>query len=804
MKKFDNNYLKPSQQQINNLLENYQARQYIYVEKLSISITQEFPKHPFAWKILAAVLKLTGRLSESLVPSQTSILLEPKDAEAHNNLGIILQELGRLNEAEESFKKTILLKPDYAEAHNNLGAVLQELKKLNEAEESFKKTILLKPDYAEAHSNLGAVLQELKKLNEAEECFRKAILLKPDYAEAYYNLGITYKELDKLNETEECYKQAILLKPDYAEAHSNLGITLHVLGRLNEAEESFKKAILLKPDYAKTHNNLGTTLQELRRLSESEECFRKAILLKPDYAEAYYNLGITYKEFGKLNEAEESFKKAILLKPDYAEAHSNLGITYKEFGKLNEAEESFRKAILLKPDYAEAYSNLGITLHVLGRLNEAEESFRKAILLKPDYAESHNNRNLCLNYSSLWSPLFIYKQHLEFEKQFSRSKVEHSLSTFLKKDSSKKLRIGYVSADFKTHSVAFFFEPLLKNHNSHTVETFCYYNNTVIDTTTKNLMIASDHWRSIFGISDQNVINLIKSDKIDILVDLSGHTAGNRLLVFIQKPSPVQVTWLGYPNTTGLSTIDYRLTDIIADPIGEADELHSETLLRLPNGFQCYQGNNDIPVNTELPQMRTKQITFGSFNNISKITPIVIKTWSKILHSVPKSRLVLKLQKLNNNTSYYHDLFIQEGISKERIEFYQPSPTTEEHLRLYNTIDICLDPFPYNGATTTCEALWMGVPVITLSGDRHVGRVGASILTNINLKDFITGDINGYIELAIELSANMKYLMELRTGLRKRMQNAPLCDGLTFAKNFETVYKDMWSNFESKINQKLI
>ena len=798
MKKFDNNYLKPSQQQINNLLENYQARRYIDVEKLSISLTQEFPQHPFAWKVLAAALKLTGRLSESLVPSQKSVLLEPGDAEAHNNLGIILQELGRLNDAEESFRKAKKLKHNYAEAHNNLGAVLQELERLNEAEESFGEAVLLKPDYAEAHSNLGAVLQELERLNEAEESFKKAILLKPDYAEAYYNLGITYKKLKRLNEAEEYYKQAILLKPDYAEAYSNLGITCHELGRLNEAEESFKKAILIKPDYAEVHSNLGTTLQELRRLNESEESFKKAISLKPDYAEAYYNLGVTYKELGRLNEAEESFKKATLLKPDYAEAYSNLGIIYKELGRLNEAEKYYKQAILLKPDYAEAYSNLGITRNELGRLNEAEEFFRKAIEIKPNYSNAHNNRNLCLNYSSLWSPLFIYQQHLEFEKQFGRSKVEHTLSPFFKKDSSERLRIGYVSADFKIHSVGFFFEPLLKNHNSHAVETFCYYNNTVVDTTTKRLMVACDHWRSIFGISDQNVINLIKNDKIDILVDLSGHTAGNRLLVFTKKPAPVQVTWLGYPNTTGLSTIDYRLTDIIADPIGEADELHSETLLRLPNGFQCYQGNDDIRIDTKLPQKEDKQITFGSFNNLSKITPIVIKTWSKILHSVPTSRLVLKLQKLNNNTSYYHDLFIQEGIDKERVKFYQPSPSIEEHLSLYNTIDIGLDPFPFNGATTTCEALWMGVPVITLLGDRHVGRVGASILTNIGLEDFIAHDINGYIELAVEMSSNLKYLMEIKTGLRKQMQNAPLSDGLSFAKDFEILYQDMWSKYQLK------
>ena len=629
MNELDNNYLKPSRQQINNLLENFQARQYIDVEKLSISMTQEFPKHPFGWKVLAVVLKLTGRVGESLIPSQKAVLFNPKDFEAHNNLGIILQEL----------------------------------EKLNEAEDSFRKAIILKPDYAEAQSNLGAMLQELKKLSEAEECCRQAIILKPDYAEAHYNLGIILKELGRLSAAEECYRQAIKLKPDYAEAYNNMG------------------------------------------------------------------------------------------------------------------------ELLKQP----------------GRLEEALVSYNKAIKININYSEAYSNRNLCLNYLSLWSPLFIYNQHLEYEKQFGSLKIESALNLPLKKISGERLRIGYVSADFKKHSVAFFFEPLLTNHNNHVVETFCYYNDTVIDATTKRLMKACDHWRSIFGVANQDAVSLIKNDKIDILVDLSGHTAGNCLLIFAQKPSPIQVTWLGYPNTTGLSTIDYRFTDIIADPIGEADNFHSETLFRLPNGFLCYQGNEKILVDVDLPQKKCEQITFGSFNNISKITPIVIKTWSKILHRVPKSRLVLKLPKLNSDTALYHELFNQEGIAKERVEFRKRSSSIEEHLNLYNTIDISLDSFPYNGATTTCEALWMGVPVITLLGDRHVGRVGASILSSVSLTDFITNDIDGYIELAVKISSNKNYLKELRVGLRERMQKSHLCNAFSFTKDIETAYQDIWHKYELKV-----
>ena len=663
MKKIATNFSKPSQQQLNSLLKYYQAGRYSDVEKLSISITKEFPEHPFAWKVLAVVLNQNGKISEALVACQKSAQLEPGDNGAHNNLGNTFKVLG--------------------------------------------------------------------KLEEAEVCYRQAITLKPDYAEAHYNLGVTLQELKRLEEAEVCYGNAIALKPDYVEACNNLGSTLHELGRFEEAEASYRKAILLKSDFTDAQYNLGTTLQEL----------------------------------GRLDEAEASYRKAILLKPDNAKAHNNLGNLLKQPGRLEEAIACYNKAIKIKVNYSEAYSN----------------------------------KNLCLNYSSIWSPLFIYKQHLEFEKQFGRLKIEPFSSLLFKKGLGERLRIGYVSADFKNHSVAFFFEPLLNNHNSCVIETFCYYNNTVIDATTKRLIATSDHWRSIFGITSPNVANLIRNDKIDILVDLSGHTAGNSLLVFAQKPSPIQVTWLGYPNTTGLSAVDYRFTDIIADPIGDADNLHSETLLRLPNGFQCYQGNEKIPVGIDLLQKNHKSITFGSFNNVSKLTLEVIKTWSKILHAVPTSRLILKFPKLDTNTTYYHELFIKEGIAKKRIEFYQRSPSIEEHLALYNIIDISLDPFPYNGTTTTCDALWMGVPVITLLGDRHVGRVGASILTNVGLTDFIAHDINAYIELAVKMSANTSYLKEISVGLRERMQNAPICDAISFTSDVETAYQDMWRKYQLEV-----
>jgi tetratricopeptide (TPR) repeat protein/SAM-dependent methyltransferase len=387
---------EPSQYEINYLIENYQAGRLEKAEALATTLTQQFPKHPFGWKVLGVVLKQTGRLAESLAPMQSAVTLSPQDVEAHNNLGVTLKELGRLDDAEASYGQAIGLKPDFAEAHSNLGNTLEELGRLDEAEASYSQAIALKPDYAEAHYNLGNTLKELDRLDEAEASYSQAIALKPDYAEAHYNLGNTLKELDRLDEAEASYSQSIALKPDYAEAHYNLGVTLDELGRLDDAEASYSQAIAVKPDYAEAHNNLGNTLQELGRLDEAEASYKQAIAVKPDFAEAHYNLGNTLKELGRFDEAEASYSQAIALKPDFAEAHYNLGITLQELGRLDEAEASYKQAIAVKPDFAEAHNNLGNTLKELGRLDESISSYVRAINLKADFYDAYRNLGLAL------------------------------------------------------------------------------------------------------------------------------------------------------------------------------------------------------------------------------------------------------------------------------------------------------------------------------------------------------------------------------------------------------------------------
>ena len=374
----------PPQELRNILIAHYQKGRFSDAEKLSKEITQDFPRHCFAWKVLGAVLEATGRKSEAVDANQTAVELSPQDAAAHFNLGNTLKELGRLDEALASYINAIAWKPDFVEAHYNIGNTRKELGSLDAAEASYRQAILLKPAFAEAHYNLGITVQELCRSDESEESYTQAIALKPDFVEAHFNLGNMLKELGRLDEAEASYRQAIVLKPAFAEAHYNLGITLQELCRSDESEESYTQAIALKPDFVEAHFNLGNMLKELGRLDEAEASYRQAIALKPDYTEAYGNLGNTLKELGRLDEAEASYLQAIVLKPDFAEAHNNLGVTLQELGRFDEAEASYRQAITLKPNrFIDVYDYLGVILQKKEKFDEAEVCFKKWSSLKP-------------------------------------------------------------------------------------------------------------------------------------------------------------------------------------------------------------------------------------------------------------------------------------------------------------------------------------------------------------------------------------------------------------------------------------
>ena len=531
---------------------------------------------------------------------------------------------------------------------------------------------------------------------------------------------------------------------------------------------------------------------------------QRAIALDPNIAESRNYLGIVPANMERPDEAITAYRAAIALKPAYVEAHYNLGIALANMGRLDDAIAAYRAAIALKPGYAQAHSNLGNALKESGRLDEAIAAFRKAMELNPAIIVAHDNLLLSLQYHPDSDPRNLFEESREWDgiqtellKQLigsssaSSGRPSHNART-----ADRRLRIGYVSGDFRDHPVARFALPLLGSHDHGGFETFCYAKVPVSDSVTLQFQKYADGWRNIAGMSDAVVAEAIRLDEIDILVDLSGHTDGNRLPVFARKPAPVQVTYLGYPATTGLKAIDYRLTDELADPPGLADSYCSERLIRLPPCAWCYQPPEASPAVGELPAKRNGYITFGSFNNFSKINEPLLKLWAGILLRVPQSRMLLKAKSLRCGSvqEYVVRVMRDLGIGPQRLDMRGWVPAGD-HLAVYNQVDIGLDTYPYHGTTTTCEALWMGVPVISLAGQSHVSRVGVSLLSNVGLEDFIGHTADQYVEAAVRLAGDLSKLEHKRQNLRQHMEQSPLMDAPKFARNIEAAYRLMWQGW---------
>jgi predicted O-linked N-acetylglucosamine transferase (SPINDLY family) len=544
------------------------------------------------------------------------------------------------------------------------------------------------------------------------------------------------------------------------------------------------------------HFNLGNALMGQGKLDEAIVAYRRAIEIKPDYAAAYTTLGIALAGQGKLDEAIAAYRRAIGIKPDLAEAYPNLGNVLMDQGKLDEAIVAYRRAIGIKPDLAEAYSNLGAALSWQGKLDEAIAAFRQAIGINPGLSKAFSSLLLALHYDDKSTNEDLFAAHREWDERYGQ-RVPRFTAYTNDRDPARRLRIGYFSPDFRQHANVYFVEPLLRGHDRQKVEVFCYAQVMRPDLVTTRLQGLADHWVVTVGLSDQRLAERIRTDGIDILVDVPGHMANDRLLVFARKPAPVQVTWLGYPDTTGLKAIDYRLVDAVTDPAGEADAWASETLVRLEDGFLCYRGLRDGPEPTPPPCLRTGTVTFGSFNNPAKLSTATFDAWAKLLSRLPQARLLLKGIPFADaaTRALFLDRLGERGVPAERVELMAWHPGPAEHLALYHRVDIALDPFPYNGTTTTCDALWMGVPVITLRGHRHAGRVGASLLTQVGLTDLISDSIEEYVEIAVALAGDPGRLDGLHRILRPRMAASPLCDEGAFASKMEAAFRSMWQHW---------
>ena len=537
---------------------------------------------------------------------------------------------------------------------------------------------------------------------------------------------------------------------------------------------------------------LGIIYGQIGKIRQAEVCLRHAIIVNPGNIDACINHGLALLSMGLPEQAVTSYKMALHISPDNINALVGLGNAYAMQDQLTHAEASYRQVLVLDPDNKHANGNIANVLAYQGKPEEAVGYYRKALLGKPSNHGMHSNMLLCLHYISRYNPQSIFEEHRQWARNYE-SGVKAYSEYISKNNGNNKLRIGYVTPDLRGHSVAYFIEPLLRAHDRTRFEIYCYVEAKIKDNISEHLWELPDLVCVTANLTDTAVAELIHKDGIDILIDLAGHTENNRLPVFARKPAPIQVTYLGYPDTTGMNSINYRITDYWADPPGETERFHTEVLLRMNSGFLCFQPPEESPSISQLPALVNGYITFGSFNVLTKITPEMLSIWAKLLGTVESSRLLIKNKQLSDKK--LHDriinIFQEMGIGSERIDL-QGKTTKVEHMSMYSKVDIALDTFPYNGTTTTCDTLWMGVPVISMAGKTHVSRVGVSLLTCVGLEEFICTDQDDYVERAIKLSSEIDRLSILRGSLRERMKASSLCDATSFTREFEGLLSSVW------------
>jgi len=713
--------------------------------------------------------------------------------------GLAHHQAGRLDQANEAYQQALNENPEHPEALHLLGMLAHQVDNNELAFDLISLALHSTPNSPVFLCNLGSVLQAQGKLDEAVASFHKAIRINPGNAVFHYNLGHALQQQGKMHAAQGSYQQSIALAPDHLESHSNLGHTLQALGQLEQAIESFQHALNLAPELAEMHFNLGAAVNAQGKLGEAIKHYQRAIALFPNYAQAHCNLGAALLAKGQFDDAVASYQRAIALNPSLLEAHYNLGIALQAQDKFDAAIASYFRALEIQPSFVEAYCNLGNTLRAQGKLNDAIECYQAALAIKPDYANAYSNLLFLHSYHGTLAAADYLKLAREWEQACVTTQIRQAASnvTLARPPlNGRRLKLAYISGDFRKHALSYFMQQLLAQHDHSRVELYAYSNNRSRDEVTERLNALVDHWIPISGMSDEVVCQRMEADGIDVLVDLSGHSAHNRMGVFAHRAAPVQATYL-YFASTGLSEMDYWIGDETLTPPA-MDTHFNEQVWRLPRTWMAYKTIADAP-EPNWQSASDGTIWLGCFNNLGKITPQTLSLWAKILQILPEGRLLLKNKDLADAGNQQRILseLAAHGIAPERIEL-QPGSEWADYMAQHDKLDIALDPIgAHGGGTSTCDALWMGVPVIHLLGE-HVGaRFAGSLLEAINHSEWIAHSETEYIETTISLAKNVTLRKQLRAQQRQVMQHSPLCDAQGLAHALEDAYVSMFERWQS-------
>lgn len=734
-----------------------------------------------------------GNLADAERILRQVLSLNPHHGHSLNMMAIIALDVQRYDIAEELSQAAVTAQNSNPAFYFTLARILNRQDKKEDAVLNYRKAISLKPDYMDALNNLGTTLMSLELTDEAAEIFARILEKNPQDFNALSNTASILFNKDEYEQALEYYSRALTTNPKSPNVHNDIGRSLKYLSRHEEALLSFEKAIEYKPDYVEALLSAGKIYRENVQLDKALNYYSR-IRLIVDQEEAYANVVHIYWELGRYSEAIMEAEEALKKFPESVINLNALGNVYSTISKYEEALSCFERAFSLEPDNVETLSYIGATLKNLGRLEESINVQKKALGPSASAPWIYGNLLLTMVYASFVSPEELTAVSREFGEKITDPLMRDRP---FKNDKAlnRKLKIGYISPDFREHAVSYFLSPIYKL-DKEKFETFAYARVPKEDDFTIKIRKEFDHWRDIKFLNDDAAADLIESDKIDILVDIAGHTAHNGLMVFARKPAPIQVTWLGHPATTGMKAMDYRITDSYAEPPGMTEDLNIETLWRMPDIFCSYSSHaNSPPVIDHPPFEDNGYITFGCFNNFTKVNDAVLSAWAKIMNMVPDSRLLLEISGIKNEKTLagVERRIAEQGIDLERV-ILEPRTQANQFV-LYNKIDIALDPFPCNGGTTSMDTLWMGVPFVTLSGRHFVSRMGVSILTNVGMPELIAESIDEYVSIAVNLAQDKEKLRHMRHNLRERTAASPLMDQDRFARNMGDSYRQMWKKW---------
>jgi predicted O-linked N-acetylglucosamine transferase (SPINDLY family) len=630
----------------------------------------------------------------------------------------------------------------------------------------------------------------------AEQLYREVLSSRPRETDALQYLGYICGYTQRHGEAADFFRRIVEINPYATDALGNCGVALTAAGRHEEAVDVFQRLLILKPGDDQTFYNLGVAYSSGAHFEEAVAAYRRAVELNPTFAGAYFNMGKALRALRRLDEAIAAFRETLRLEPQHAEACDVLGHCLREQFQFEEAIEHFRRALAMRPGFTDSLSALANTLQTMGQVEEAANLYRHHVQRNPGDHGAHAEFAFALAQLPEGAPEIAAEEHKRWGRiHTTKAAIAANSASWETHDRSlqRTLRVGYVSSDFREHAVAFFLENLIAFHRPNQVQTYCYASVGHPDAFTERFQKHAHVWREVSTLSDARLAALIREDAIDILVDLAGHTSGNRLMTFAERPAPVQVAYLGYVDTVGMTQMDYRLVDAITDPPGLTDALYTERLVRLPRTFACYLPPEQAPPLGPLPALANGYITFGCFSGARRVHPTLLLSWASIMQRVPNSRIVFAGLGFSSPTvqTRTRQILATAGIAADRLEFVG-FQKIDDYLHLHHRIDVVLDPFPINGHTTTCHALWMGVPVVSRAGVKYVSRLGASVLTNLGLPELLAGSAEEYVEIAVNLANDWPRLSALRAGMRERMKASPLMDYPAFAADVEAAYREMW------------